>query len=1123
MTGKKRNHKKSETAGVWNGRSVLRTAVILLTGLCFFVSGITGATEPAAETECTETEKHEVSSDVSVPQLTVMDAGPAQSAPESVPEGGGNVQVVEEADGKNPDAANTKIDKEENEKQDTTGSDNADRSGSENAQESGNETVPGKIPCSVNISCMDGGTETVPEKVLESGDFAGSGIGNGNEPVKEKESEGGSESESESESEKESESESESESENPRPSGQYLVSIKDCAVCLPEGGRVYDGTDRIEVTFNTELTRVRTPDITEQKADKASESAADIPGDQPSLPEEKEPEYHVTCSARLAGPDAGIQKVLCSFSLETPYPENVKLDESASSVQLDAEVRKAVLSVTIADGKKTYGEPADIKHIRFDKDDIILVSGFVKDENGQEIIPDGFKKPEVEVDSKVLEQWSPIYEVQKEVLSDSQVRHKYKKALVMKRTKNGKLTGDATANYEFCSDPSDPRYRPGTVTVERASLKRGESYTVSGEPGAYVIAGDGTVTVRQGSWLKVEPVAKGYNTGAEKENIAADGIFRFSLSQRTEDGKLLAESKEDQIVYRVDNEAPKAEMSVQGAQKNPDACFSSSGAKVKIDTPQDEVSGIESVRFRILSCALTNETASGGGAGLLSQSGPWQEIGTEGIVSLDTEQVCRIEAEVRDRVGNVSLTISPVIVIDHTSPKLEIKGVTDQSANRGSVVITVGCKDETYRKGSLSATLESTFGGVKVGQTLYEEDENSASIRFDDFPKSKAADAIYTLSVDAEDKAGNNARRQITFSVNRFGSAYSLAPSTKEQLKKYYHTKPFDVTFLETNLDEVGGARVLLRCGGEMKELGAKNLSVRSSLEESGRHSYAYTVPAGCFSSDGEYEVMLLTQDRAGNSADSSSRLLPVRFAIDTTKPECLVSGIDPDGQYHAGKVTAVIEVRDNLELEKADIYLNSRILQSVSAEKLKKSMGLIRVTLPEKEEWQTLQVRVQDRAGHVTWSREYTVYVSSTAKGEAVKFKSGRLSAMQLEQLGEDGSWMQSEEMQILPEDELREAGSETEAERLNRVQPGGALQGITVIARSEDEDSIAVRNEAAAFSARDGQDIARDMLTEENTDQDFARKKKRLLLFLCVLLISGVLSSFGISRYRTLRKRGN
>ena len=340
------------------------------------------------------------------------------------------------------------------------------------------------------------------------------------------------------------------------------------------------------------------------------------------------------------------------------------------------------------------------------------------------------------------------------------------------------------------------------------------------------------------------------------------------------------------------------------------------------------------------------------------------------------------------------------MIIDSTKPQIRIEGVEDGSANSSDFRVRAQCQDPYYLPGSLNAEIQADFGGVKPASGL-REDDKGAVLTFDSFPRRKGADAIYHLSVTAKDRAGNVSKKRISFSVNRYGSSYSLSDETARELKQYYHRKPFAVTFIETNLDQVGSARVLLRSGDSLTELGAgSGLEVSESRTSNGASRYSYTVPASCFSKDGIYEVMLLTSDRAGNSSDSAAQRLPVRFAIDAAAPECLVSGIRPEGKYQGEQITAVIEVRDNIALDRAQIYVDSSKTDEWDEERLQKTGGVIKLTLHEKEAWQTVQVHVIDQAGNQFWTKEIPVYVSSKDPEKAEKYQSTRLSAQQIELL---------------------------------------------------------------------------------------------------------------------------
>lgn len=779
----------------------------------------------------------------------------------------------------------------------------------------------------------------------------------------------------------------------PWPQGRYVVRIRDAAVRIPEGGRVYDGTDRIEVAFQTQIERI--PESAGGKDDTDEQ-------EQEETSEEEIPEYHVACSAHLESPDAGERKVVCSFVLQTSYPDHVKLDETTTSPDLRVTVKKAVLRVHLPDGTKQYGDPADLEHIRLNAGDAVSVSGFVRDQAGNEIIPPGFELPQVDVDPSVLQQWSPIYDQQQELLTGTRSIRQYRHALVLRRDSAGKLTGNPTGNYEFCCDPVDERLTGGTVTIERAPAVRGTTYELKGEKGAFLIDANRGVIVRSGTGLRAEPLAgQGYNTGAKITGIRGDTSFTFRLEMRAADGTLAADSMEETVMCLSDGSVPEAQTQILGAASSGGFLFSASSASVSVSVPEDALSGLDVIRYRVLSGPVRADTlqAGGQGAAQLNAAGEWRESGRQQTVHLSGEGIYAVEVEVRDRVGNTSLTRSQAVAIDSTAPGIEITGVENGSANASALHIAAQCMDPAYLSGSLKAEMRADFGGITPSVSVSEDSHGGATLTFGDFPRRREADAVYHLTVTASDRAGNQARKQVSFSVNRFGSSYGLADKTASRLKKFYHTRPFDVTFLETNLDQVGDARVLLRAGEHLEEVRAGGgLAVSESRTEKGYSRYTYTVPASSFSKDGTYEVMLLTTDRAGNSSDSSAQRLPVRFAIDTAAPECLISGIDPEGRYQEKELTAVVEVRDNQALDKAEVYVDARKEAVLGANRQGGAGEVIKVRLSEKEAWQTVQVHAADKAGNEIWTREIPVYVSTKDPEGAGAYRGDRLSAQQIE-----------------------------------------------------------------------------------------------------------------------------
>ena len=765
---------------------------------------------------------------------------------------------------------------------------------------------------------------------------------------------------------------------------EYTVRVKNAAVLIPEGGRIYDGTERVDLTFETEISREEIPlkgDLAERKPGSLSgKSAASLSEEalkralhRAGEADPAVPYIRVLSEASLDSPDAGERKVKAVFRIETDEPERVVLDRASLPEKLTVEVLPKTLSLSVSDGVKTFSDPADADHIRLTGSSAISVSGFVKDAAGRELIPADFSCPLVEVDPSVLNRWSPIYE-------GGRVRQ-YEGALVLQKKADGTLTGCAGANYRFPVDGSAAGYRPGTVTIVPECPEKGKDYEITGEEGAFSEEGDGSFLVRKGSSLTARPLpGSGYTDGERSGPLMEDGVFSFRLRAVDAAGALAADSMEVSVPYRVDSSVPEAGFLLPGSGNREEIRFSRASIPVRISVPGDPGSGLEQIRIRILAGSLLSpDDALEGGNWSVIRSGESRVIETEGKYLL--------EAETRDRVGNRSLSRSPVLVIDRTAPDLEIRGVGDGSANAGELKIEIAASDPFLKNDSLLVSLVPSSGGRIPRFRRTDREGQTVTYAFDDFPHTKEADAFYTLRARVSDLAGNVSSRTVSFSVNRFGSVYVRQESLQKELRTFYHREPFDVTFREMNLDEVGEARILLKKGDTLTELRRGNgfQTSRGRADDNSR-IYTYTVPSSAFLEDGIYEVMLLTKDAAGNTTDSQAQKEPVRFAIDRTAPEFFITGLVPLARYQLPSLTAVAEVRDNLALSSADIFLNGQKTDHYSAEMLKKNHGILKFTLDEKEQWQRLQLRVIDEAGNESWSEEYPVYISMREDLEKVE-----------------------------------------------------------------------------------------------------------------------------------------
>lgn len=85
------------------------------------------------------------------------------------------------------------------------------------------------------------------------------------------------------------------------------------------------------------------------------------------------------------------------------------------------------------------------------------------------------------------------------------------------------------------------------------------------------------------------------------------------------------------------------------------------------------------------------------------------------------------------------------------------------------------CRDAAIDRHLVSVSL--TCANQTKTKLAYQVKERGKQLRyqFSSIPFQRTFDGIYTVSVKAKDRAGNQSEKTLTFSVNRFGSVYELA------------------------------------------------------------------------------------------------------------------------------------------------------------------------------------------------------------------------------------------------------------------------------------------------------------------------------------------------------------
>ena len=235
-----------------------------------------------------------------------------------------------------------------------------------------------------------------------------------------------------------------------------------------------------------------------------------------------------------------------------------------------------------------------------------------------------------------------------------------------------------------------------------------------------------------------------------------------------------------------------------------------------------------------------------------------------------------VTASAKDKAGNASGNEKLTFTVDTKAPVISITGVTDGGVYTYGQAVSpkVTVTDDYLASRSVTYT--------KAGEAI----SNPS------FEQLKENDGLYTMTVTATDKAGNSSRRQISFTVNRFGSRYEYGDAVKAIMGKAVKHVDTDLVITEMNVSKIVDSKDLIQRDGQtISEHG------RMTGNETGAEKvYTHTFDKASFEPEGAYEINVISKDEAGNEMESKQENGKVLFYVDRTEPSLTVSGIDPKG-----------------------------------------------------------------------------------------------------------------------------------------------------------------------------------------------------------------------------------
>ena len=273
---------------------------------------------------------------------------------------------------------------------------------------------------------------------------------------------------------------------------------------------------------------------------------------------------------------------------------------------------------------------------------------------------------------------------------------------------------------------------------------------------------------------------------------------------------------------------------------------------------------------------------------------PWKNkaLSSTSSKSFSDTGTYTITAYAVDHAGNRSKTKKISFTVDTKAPEITITGVKDGGVYTygQGVAPKVEISDDYLASKSITYT--------KGGQ----------SISSPSFSQEKENDGIWVLTATATDKSGNTTKKQVNFTLNRFGSLFEYNDSIKSLIGKAVKSTDSDLVITEKNVSKLEDTELNIYRDGKLIDGNTET----SADEDSAVKVYRHIFKSSNFSDEGSYEIDVLSKDEAGNEMESKVENGPVRFFVDRTPPTLSLSGIDPKGNQ-AESINVTIRVKDLL------------------------------------------------------------------------------------------------------------------------------------------------------------------------------------------------------------------
>ena len=468
-----------------------------------------------------------------------------------------------------------------------------------------------------------------------------------------------------------------------------------------------------------------------------------------------------------------------------------------------------------------------------------------------------------------------------------------------------------------------------------------------------------------------------------------DGVYKLSLNCTDKAGNQTIYENDD--VFVIDQTAPVIRVSYQEQTER---------TKGYYHKPRTAVISIQEKNFRPedvaikITAVLDGEEQKAPEIGMFTSEGVDSETSSQNrereavhraTILYDKDGTYTFNVSYTDLAGNVAKEYpEDRFTIDRTSPSVEIFGVENKSANNDIVAPQIRYQDRNYEEKDVKIELTGYHRGKLPIEGQKTEIVNGQYIKLPDFERTKEKDDLYTLTVQVTDRAGNVTKKSITFSVNRFGSVYTLSDNTRKLLQKHYTKQPQEIEVTEINIDTLQMKEISYGRDGEVVRLQkGKDYAVEKNEPEQGWKTYTYKIGRHNFQKEGNYTVTLSSKDRAENRGNNKIKGEEINFVVDQTAPTVVVTGIENYGKYKESSKKMTIYMEDNFAAEAVEVFVHGerKIKKRYDAERLKRQGGRAEVVLRQENRWKTVRVFGVDAAGNRSEEKVFQILVTPDRK----------------------------------------------------------------------------------------------------------------------------------------------